>query len=81
MQTNNLFQLTEAGLYCAAGDFYIDPWRPVERAVVTHAHGDHAYRGHKRYLIAAEGLNVTVVNCRFLKPYDEATLTAYRSRL
>jgi hypothetical protein len=30
------------GLYCPQGDFYIDPWRPVARAVVTHAHGDHA---------------------------------------
>ena len=32
---------TSKGLYCAAGDFYIDPWRPVDRAVITHAHGDH----------------------------------------
>lgn len=59
MRATNLIQLTDSGLYCAAGDFYIDPWRPVERAVVTHAHGDHAYRGHKRYLVAAEGLRVT----------------------
>ena len=29
------------GLYCPPGDFYIDPWRPVERAVITHGHGDH----------------------------------------
>ncbi|MFL6661789.1 MAG: ligase-associated DNA damage response exonuclease [Rhizobacter sp.] len=41
------------GLYCPAGDFYIDPWRPVERAVITHAHADHARRGHTRYLAAA----------------------------
>jgi putative mRNA 3-end processing factor len=41
------------GLYCPPGDFYIDPWRPVERAVITHAHGDHARRGHARYLAAA----------------------------
>ncbi|HEY0673735.1 MAG TPA: hypothetical protein VGD27_15765 [Longimicrobiales bacterium] len=33
---------TERGLYCAAGDFYVDPWQPVDRAVITHAHGDHA---------------------------------------
>ena len=38
------------GLYCAAGDFYIDPWRPVERAVITHAHSDHARIGHQSYL-------------------------------
>lgn len=41
------------GLYCPAGDFYIDPWRPVDRAVLTHAHADHARRGHVRYLAAA----------------------------
>ena len=34
------------GLYCPPGDFYIDPWRPVDRAVITHAHADHARRGH-----------------------------------
>ncbi len=38
------------GLYCPAGDFYIDPWRPVERAVITHAHSDHARWGHGHYL-------------------------------
>src|SRR5437667_110658 len=41
------------GLYCAPGDFFIDPWRPVERAVITHAHADHARRGHGRYLASA----------------------------
>ena len=35
-----------AGLYCAPGDFYIDPVRPVERAVITHGHADHARAGH-----------------------------------
>ncbi len=35
-----------AGLYCAPGDFYIDPTRPVERAVITHGHADHARAGH-----------------------------------
>ena len=43
------------GLYCPAGDFYIDPWRPVERAVITHAHGDHARTGNQHYLAAAPG--------------------------
>src|SRR6188768_1990220 len=41
------------GLYCPQGDFYIDPWRPVERAVITHAHADHSRRGHGAYLAAA----------------------------
>ena len=38
------------GLYCPPGDFYIDPWRPVARAVITHAHSDHARAGHAHYL-------------------------------
>ncbi len=46
------------GLYCPAGDFYIDPWRPVERAVITHAHADHARSGHARYLAAQPGIGV-----------------------
>ncbi len=41
---------TTRGIYCPAGDFYIDPWRPVERAVITHAHSDHARPGHAKYL-------------------------------
>ena len=43
------------GLYCPPGDFYIDPWRQVERAVITHGHGDHARTGHSHYLAAAAG--------------------------
>ena len=41
------------GLYCEAGDFFVDPWRPVARAVITHAHADHARAGHGAYLAAA----------------------------
>jgi putative mRNA 3-end processing factor len=43
------------GLWCEAGGFYIDPWRPVDRALITHAHADHARPGHRAYLAAAEG--------------------------
>jgi putative mRNA 3-end processing factor len=45
-----LIEPTGAGLYCAAGSFHIDPWQPVERAVITHAHGDHFHPGCGRYL-------------------------------
>jgi putative mRNA 3-end processing factor len=41
------------GLYCPPGDFHIDPWKPVQRAVITHAHADHARAGHAHYLAAA----------------------------
>ena len=45
-----------AGLFCAGGAFHIDPWQPVDRAVITHAHGDHARPGSAAYLCAAPGL-------------------------
>ena len=47
---------TPDGLFCAAGDFFIDPWNPVPRAVITHAHGDHARPGHAAYLCASPGV-------------------------
>lgn len=50
-----MITLTERGLYCRQGDFYIDPWKPVKRAVITHAHADHAYRGHGANLVTEEG--------------------------
>src|SRR5205085_6620672 len=49
---------TDDGLYCPAGDFHIDPWRPVERAVITHGHADHCRPGHRHYLLAAAGEQV-----------------------
>ena len=46
------------GLYCVPGQFYIDPWRAVERAVITHAHADHARVGHGSYLATEVGARV-----------------------
>ncbi|MDR0210168.1 MAG: ligase-associated DNA damage response exonuclease [Pseudomonas putida] len=46
------------GLYCPPGDFYIDPWRPVDRAVITHGHGDHARPGNHHYLTATPGAGI-----------------------
>src|SRR3954453_13798603 len=53
-----LLRITDRGLYCEAGDFYIDPWQPVDRAVITHAHGDHARWGSRHYLASHEGRRV-----------------------
>jgi len=50
-----LIALTSDGLYCRAGDFHVDPWRPVARAVITHAHADHARPGCGRYYAARAG--------------------------
>jgi DNA ligase-associated putative exonuclease len=49
-QEEDLIVARPEGLYCPPGDFYIDPWRPVARAVITHAHSDHARVGHAHYL-------------------------------
>jgi len=45
-----VLKVTERGIWCPAGDFFIDPWRPVARAIVTHGHSDHARPGHGGYL-------------------------------
>jgi putative mRNA 3-end processing factor len=53
-----LLRATDRGLYCEAGDFYVDPWAAVDRAVVTHAHGDHVAWGCRAYLTAEPGVAV-----------------------
>ena len=54
----NLIIARPEGLYCPPGDFYIDPWRPVDRAVITHGHGDHAHRGNGHYLATRVGAGI-----------------------
>lgn len=51
-------QVTDKGLYVAPGDFYVDPVRPVERAVITHGHADHARPNHRKVLATAETLAI-----------------------
>jgi putative mRNA 3-end processing factor len=53
-----LLRTTDHGLYCEAGGFHVDPWLPVDRAVITHAHGDHARWGSRSYLAARPGERV-----------------------
>lgn len=54
----NLLRLTDKGLYCPAGGFYIDPWTRVDRALVTHAHSDHAVPGSRNYLACQAGEHI-----------------------
>jgi putative mRNA 3-end processing factor len=64
--------LTSKGLYCPAGDFYIDPHRVVDVAVITHAHSDHARRGHKKYICVDSGeelLRVRIGKKIFVESY------------
>lgn len=49
-------ELTANGLYCAAGDFYLDPLKPVQTAVISHAHADHAIGGHQQVYATAATL-------------------------
>jgi putative mRNA 3-end processing factor len=50
--------MTRKGLYCAAGNFYIDPSGAVDNAVITHAHADHARRGSKQYFCVRSGVSL-----------------------
>jgi putative mRNA 3-end processing factor len=63
MARNDLVSLTPAGLYCEAGDFHIDPVRPVARALITHGHSDHARAGHEQVLATRETLAIMAIRC------------------
>lgn len=56
--SSELLSFTDRGIYCAEGGFYIDPWRPVDRALTTHGHSDHARWGHGHYLCTKAALPV-----------------------
>jgi len=67
----DLLKPTSRGLYCPPGDFYIDPVSPVDRAVITHGHGDHARSGHGKVLATPETLAIMAV--RYGEDYALAT--------
>jgi len=50
LKKSSFIKFTNKGIYCVPGKFYIDPWRPVDLAVISHGHGDHARWGMKKYL-------------------------------
>ena len=58
MAQTGVLTFTDKGIYCPAGDFYIDPWRPVARALITHGHADHARSGMGSYLATHAALPV-----------------------
>ncbi|MDB6164768.1 MAG: ligase-associated damage response exonuclease [Xanthomonadaceae bacterium] len=57
-RAGDLVVLRPEGLYCPSGDFHIDPWLPVPRAVITHGHGDHARPGMGEYHAVRDGLPI-----------------------
>ena len=54
----SLVKFTKKGIYCPQGRFYIDPWYPVDYAIISHGHADHARRGMKRYLCQSDSENI-----------------------
>ena len=58
MRPQDLLTPVPAGLYCPPGDFYIDPTVPVDRALITHGHSDHARAGHTAVMATAETLRI-----------------------
>ncbi len=61
LKPESLLRPTPAGLYCPPGDFYIDPVRPVDRAVITHGHSDHARSGHAHVAATPQTLDIMAV--------------------
>ena len=72
----DLLTLTPQGLYCPAGDFHVDPLRPVPRALVTHGHSDHARLGHRHVMATRETLAIMAVRygADFAQTTQEAVL-------
>lgn len=58
MEPRELLHPVAEGLYCPAGDFFIDPVRPVHRALITHGHADHARTGHHHVLATQRTLDI-----------------------
>jgi putative mRNA 3-end processing factor len=74
-----LLTITPSGLYCPPGDFHIDPWQPVPRAVVTHAHGDHLTAGSAAYLVARPGLALAAARLDTAAPLEPVAYGERRS--
>jgi putative mRNA 3-end processing factor len=73
-----LLELTPHGLYCRQADVFIDPWKPVDRAIITHAHSDHAKWGMKHYL--AHHFSENILKLRLGEPISLQTV-AYRENI
>ena len=49
-----ILEFTNKGIYCPVANLYLDPWEPVENALITHGHADHARFGHQKYVCTPE---------------------------
>lgn len=57
-----LLEFTDKGIYCKQANVYLDPWRPVDKAIISHGHADHSYAGHRKYI--THHTNVPIVKHR-----------------
>ena len=60
-----LLEFTSKGIYCKQADVYLDPWRGVNKAIISHGHSDHARWGSKRYI--THEINVPIIQHRLGK--------------
>lgn len=76
MKPDKLLHPTDKGLYCPPGDFFIDPVKPVDRALITHGHADHARAGHAHVMATRETLDIMGIRYgeNFAGATQEATL-------
>lgn len=74
MRAQDLLKPRPEGLYCPPGDFYIDPVRPVARALITHGHSDHARSGHQAVLATPQTLDIMAL--RYGKGFAGTTQAA-----
>src|SRR4051812_6252817 len=73
-----LLEFTDNGIYCAQADVYLDPWKPVHKALITHGHADHARWGHQYYLCVDEA--APVIQYR-LNPVNPIQTVGYGEKL
>ncbi|MBT8185174.1 MAG: ligase-associated DNA damage response exonuclease [Eudoraea sp.] len=57
-----LLEFTDKGIYCELADVYLDPWKPVDKAIISHGHADHSRAGHKKYITHLR--NVPIISHR-----------------
>ena len=57
-----LLEFTNKGIYCSAAKVYLDPWQPVDKAIISHGHADHSRYGHKQYV--THHRNVPIISHR-----------------
>ncbi|UAB86355.1 ligase-associated DNA damage response exonuclease [Zunongwangia sp. SCSIO 43204] len=63
MKNTPLLAFNDKGIYCAQADVYLDPWRPVDKAIISHGHADHSRWGHKKYI--THHSNIPIIKHRF----------------